>query len=109
MAAASTGAACSIYASPRAVWNEHRATTRGRDLDITGLDYAQLEKAPALWPWPEGATEGRQRLYDDGVFATADGRARFVDAPYMKPAEERDARFPFALNTGSACATSGTA
>jgi len=88
------------YANAEAVWNEHRETTRGRDLDITGLGYAQLEAAPALWPWPEGASAGKERLYDDGVFATADGRARFVDAPYTKPAEARDARFPFALNTG---------
>ena len=62
--------------------------------------YALLDAAPALWPWPEGASEGRRRLYEDGVFATADGRARFADTPYTKPAEERDARFPFALNTG---------
>jgi assimilatory nitrate reductase catalytic subunit len=88
------------YAGPRAVWNEHRESTRGRDLDITGLSYAQLEQAPALWPWPEGASEGKARLYEDGVFATDDGRARFVDAPYSPPAEARDARFPFALNTG---------
>ena len=88
------------YAHAEGVWNEHRESTRGRDLDITGLRYAQLEKAPALWPWPEGAAEGRQRLYADGVFATADGKARFFDTGYAAPAEPRDARFPFALNTG---------
>ena len=82
------------YPDPRSVWNEHRESTRGRDLDITGLSYAALDAAPALWPWPEGAAEGRQRLYDDGVFATDDGRARFVDAPYAPPAELRDARYP---------------
>jgi len=88
------------YADAESVWNEHRGTTRGRDLDITGLGYAQLESAPALWPWPEGASAGKERLYADGVFATADGRARFFDTAYAVPAETRDARFPFALNTG---------
>ena len=88
------------YPDAESVWNEHRETTRGRDLDITGLDYEKLEAAPALWPFPEGAGEGRARLYEDGVFATADGRARFVDPAYVAPAESRDARFPFALNTG---------
>jgi assimilatory nitrate reductase catalytic subunit len=88
------------YADARAVWNEHRASTRGRDLDITGLSYAQLEQAPAQWPWPEGASAGKARLYEDGVFPTADGRARFADAPFEPLAEPRDARFPFALNTG---------
>ena len=88
------------YPNAESVWNEHRESTRGRDLDITGLSYAKLEVAPALWPFPEGASVARERLYEDGVFATADGRARFVDPPYVPPAEVRDARFPFALNTG---------
>ena len=88
------------YETVESIWNEHRETTRGRDLDITGLDYAQLDVAPAQWPWPEGARQGTERLYVDGRFATADGRARFVDAPYAAPAEARDARFAFALNTG---------
>jgi assimilatory nitrate reductase catalytic subunit len=39
-------------------------------------------------------------LYADGVFPTANGRARFSAAPYKAVAEPRDARFPFALNTG---------
>ena len=88
------------YDKAEAVWNEHRESTRGRDLDITGLDYSRLEAVPAQWPWPQGASEGKKRLYEDGVFATSDGRARFFDTPYAKPAEARDARFPFALNTG---------
>ena len=96
----SDGGSLFDYPDPSSVWNEHRESTRGRDLDITGLSYAALDTAPALWPWPEGAAEGRKRLYADGVFATDDGRARFVDAPYPPPAEVRDARFPFALNTG---------
>jgi assimilatory nitrate reductase catalytic subunit len=88
------------YARAETVWNEHRESTRGRDLDIAGLSYAQLEQAPAFWPWPEGAAEGRRRLYEDGRFATPDGKARFFDTGYAAPAETRDARFPFALNTG---------
>ncbi|WP_418320766.1 molybdopterin-dependent oxidoreductase [Piscinibacter sakaiensis] len=87
-------------ASAEALWNEHRDSTRGRDLDITGLSYAALEQAPAQWPFPEGASAGRERLYQDGCFATPDGRARFVDAAFTPLAEPRDARFPFSLNTG---------
>jgi len=93
---------CSLFdwRNVESVWNEHRESTRGRDLDITGLSYAQLDAAPAQWPWPEGARGGRARLYGDGRFPTADGRARFFDAAWAPPAESRDARFPFALNTG---------
>jgi len=88
------------YANAEAVWNEHRESTRGRDLDITGLDYAALEVAPQQWPFPQGATQGQARLYEDGMFPTADGRASFVDTPYVRTAEQRDVRYPFALNTG---------
>ena len=28
------------WQTPEAIWYEHRETTRGRDLDITGLSYA---------------------------------------------------------------------
>ncbi|RYX97360.1 MAG: nitrate reductase [Comamonadaceae bacterium] len=83
-----------------AIWNEHRESTRGRDLDITGMSYAMLEAAPQQWPLREGDVTGRARLYEDGVFPTADGRARFVNALYKPVAEPREARFPFALTTG---------
>ena len=89
------------YTTPESVWNEHRESTRGRDLDITGLSYAILDsKGPQQWPMPEGATEGRQRLYTDGRFATPDGRARFCAARPLPVREVPDERFPFALNTG---------
>jgi assimilatory nitrate reductase catalytic subunit len=88
------------YETPESVWNEHRETTRGRDLDITGMDYAMLERAPQQWPLPTGASQGRARLYEDGRFATDDGRACFAATAYQPVAEPREARYPFALNTG---------
>ncbi|MDR6537859.1 molybdopterin-dependent oxidoreductase [Variovorax soli] len=88
------------YADAESVWNEHRESTRGRDLDITGMSYAMLEAAPQQWPLREGESAGRARLYEDGVFPTPDGRARFVDVAYKPVAEPRDARHPFSLTTG---------
>jgi assimilatory nitrate reductase catalytic subunit len=89
------------YDAPESIWNEHRETTRGRDLDITGLSYAILEHAgPQQWPMPAGATRGAVRLYEDGRFPTVDGRARFSAAAQRPPAEKRDAHYPFALTTG---------
>jgi assimilatory nitrate reductase catalytic subunit len=87
------------YDTPEAIWNEHRESTRGRDLDITGLSYGELERAPQHWPSPEGQAP-RARLYEDGRFPTADGRARFADVAYAPLAEPRDARYPFSLTTG---------
>src|SRR3989344_4554822 len=83
------------------VWNEHRESTRGRDLDITGLSWGMLESAgPQQWPLPEGSTTGKARLYEDGVFPTADGRARFAAHAWQPTAEQRESRYPFSLTTG---------
>jgi assimilatory nitrate reductase catalytic subunit len=88
------------YQNPESIWLEHRETTRGRDLDITGLSYPLLEQSPQQWPFPEGASTGRARLYEDGIFPTADGKARFADVRYQPLAEPRESRYPFSLTTG---------
>ena len=89
------------YDTPESVWNEHRESTRGRDLDITGLSYQLLETlGPQQWPMPEGAKQGQPRLYEDGRFPTASGRAKFAALRYEPVAEQRDQRFPFSFNTG---------
>lgn len=88
------------YTSPEEIWKEHRESTRGRDLDITGLSYMHLDQRPEQWPLREGATHGQARLYEDGLFATANGHAKFASLPYVSTAEVRESRFPFSLNTG---------
>ncbi|MBU6272640.1 MAG: molybdopterin-dependent oxidoreductase [Betaproteobacteria bacterium] len=87
------------WEGPEAVWCEHRETTRGRDLDITGLSWTTLAQ-PQQWPFPTGSREGAARLYTDGRFATPDGRARFTAPAWRPTAEARDARFPVSLTTG---------
>ena len=103
----------------QAVWNEHRESTRGRDLDITGLSWTLLESAgPQQWPCPADLTDsgnddnsattlptrtrdiGKARLYEDGIFPTADGRARFAAHAWQPTAEQRESRYPFSLTTG---------
>ncbi|HZP87159.1 MAG TPA: molybdopterin-dependent oxidoreductase [Burkholderiales bacterium] len=89
------------YERPEQIFNEHRESTRGRDLDITGLSYALLEtRGPQQWPFPDGASVGKAWLYEDRCFATADGRARFTATPYLAPAEEPDSEYPLRLTTG---------
>src|SRR5207253_3034307 len=89
------------YGSAEAIWNEHRESTRGRDLDITGLSYQILDiDGPQQWPYPQGARSGVARLFSDGVFPAADGRARFADVAFKPLAEPRDVRYPFSLLTG---------
>ncbi|HRM00741.1 MAG TPA: molybdopterin-dependent oxidoreductase, partial [Acidovorax sp.] len=89
------------YDDAETIWNEHRESTRGRDLDITGLSWALLESlGPQQWPLPQGAATGKARLYEDGIFPTPDGRARFAAHAWQPLAEPRESRYPFSLTTG---------
>jgi len=98
------------YNSAEQVWEEHRESTRGRDLDITGLSYALLDShGPQQWPaqmtdvparLAAGSPLGKARLYEDGVFPTSDGRARFAAVAWQPLAEARVSAYPFSLNTG---------
>lgn len=89
------------FASPAVLFDEYKALTAGRDLDLSGLSHALLDRlGPQQWPFPAGARAGTPRLYGDGVFPTASGRARFVADAYRAPQEKREARYPLTLNTG---------
>ncbi|WP_442953513.1 nitrate reductase [Paraburkholderia sp. SOS3] len=89
------------FETTEAVFDEHRALTAGRDLDIGGISYALLDaQGPQQWPFPPGHAAGDARRYTDGRFATADGRARFHATRYLPVADEVNARFPFRLTTG---------
>ena len=92
------------YRTPEEIFNEHRETTRGRDLDITGLSYALLERdGPQQWPYPRWRDEPAAHASTrDGVFPTPSGRARFVATEYAPPAEAPDADYPISLTTGPA-------
>jgi assimilatory nitrate reductase catalytic subunit len=88
------------YPTPESVWLEHRESTRDRDLDITGMSYALLEATPLQWPMREGESVGKERLYENNLFPTANGKANFVNTVYKPVAEPRESRFPFSLTTG---------
>lgn len=88
------------YFHPEQIFREHAETTRGRDLDIAELDYAVLdEQGPQQWPWSRAAG-GAPRLYSDGHFPTASGKAQFVRIDTRVLAENTDARHPLHLNSG---------
>ena len=108
------------FTSTEQIFNEHRETTRGQDLDITGLSYQLLnEQGPQQWPFTanhaaqllplpvregwgeeETVTLSNARLYADGIFQKADGKAQFINATYKPQADKTDARYPLHLLTG---------
>ena len=75
-----------------------------RLFDIGGLaglgaaEYDELE--PTQWPVCSKNDTPTARLFQDGRFAHADGRARLVPVHQRAPAHATNETYPFVLNTG---------
>jgi assimilatory nitrate reductase catalytic subunit len=99
------------WTSPQAVFQILKQLSANTPCDFTGIDdYRHLDSAGGIqWPWPLAATESHdatkapnreRRLFENGRFFHADGKARFIfDQPRELP-EKPDAEFPFVLLTG---------
>ncbi|MFZ5496659.1 MAG: molybdopterin oxidoreductase family protein [Verrucomicrobiota bacterium] len=111
------------WSSPAAAFQILKELSRGQPCDFTGIrDHAHIEACGGIqWPFPENSAGADQsppvspsaggarpapmparerRLFADGKFFTADGRAKFLfDEPVPLP-EPPDAAYPFLLNTG---------
>ncbi|MDB5755055.1 MAG: nitrate reductase, partial [Massilia sp.] len=67
---------------------------------LTGMDARQFDDLePVQWPVLARGV-GTSRLFGDGRFARADGKARFVATATRLPAHMPDNEFPMVLNTG---------
>ncbi len=98
------------WSSPEAAFRLLQQLSEGQPCDITGIEgYEMLRREGGVqWPlpknWkPEGAEEKpvqERRLFEDGRFFHADGRAKFLfDEPRPMP-EQTNKDFPMILLTG---------
>ena len=89
------------YTCAAEIFDEFAALTRGTRCDMSGLSHERLRaEGPLQWPCPSPDHGGTARLYTDGRFAHADGRARFVAVEHAEPVETPDAAYPLTLTTG---------
>jgi anaerobic selenocysteine-containing dehydrogenase len=89
------------YTSAAEIFDEFAALTSGTPCDYSGASHARLQRDGALqWPVPTADHSGTPRLYADGRFPTADGRARFVAVEHDDLVEPADPSFPLVLSTG---------
>ncbi|MCW9048473.1 MAG: nitrate reductase [Gammaproteobacteria bacterium] len=85
------------------MFEEMKELSKGehRNLDISGMSYDKIEKNRGLqWPCREGDEKGAQRLYSDGKFPHADGKAKIIPLPFVDNNERPDTEYPFWLNSG---------
>jgi ferredoxin-nitrate reductase len=83
------------------VWEEFRQLTAGRPCDMAGITAERLRRERHVyWPCPSVDHPGSKRRYLDRVFATPDGKARFLSRTHQSPRESVDHEFPFVLTTG---------
>jgi assimilatory nitrate reductase catalytic subunit len=96
------------YEGADAIFREHARLSAyrnsGRRLfdigTLAGLDRAGYEAlSPVRWPLPEGGG-GSARLFGEGGFRHADGKARMLALDPRPPMGAVDAIYPLALNTG---------
>lgn len=83
---------------------ENNAAQGLRDFDISAFaeisqhDYDHLQ--PIQWPVNQTYPHGRARLFDDGQFFTASGKAQFIAIEPRSPVNLPDINYPLILNTG---------
>jgi assimilatory nitrate reductase catalytic subunit len=100
----------SQWTSPQAVFQILKKLSVGKPCDITGIeDYRDLDgKGGIQWPWSaamraqggEAAFSHQRRLFEDGKFFTADGKAKFLFDNPRPVAEPPNEEFPFILLSG---------
>jgi assimilatory nitrate reductase catalytic subunit len=96
------------WTGPKDAFEEWRQVSAGRLCDYSGIDYDMLDRHFAVqWPLTaeqakrlDGATPPTTRLYEDGQFQTADGRAKLFSVEWEPFPEQPTEQFPFVLNTG---------
>lgn len=96
------------WESPEAVFQILKRLSAGMPCDITGIaDYHTLDLAGGIqWPCPAagGGPAPQRRLFADGRFYHADGRARFIFEEPRPTREPAEGDYPFQLLTGRASA-----
>ena len=90
--------------SPEGVFRILKRLSAGRPCDITGIaSYRMLdERGGVQWPFRAGeeSADAERRLFADGKFHHADGRARFIFEHPLPMPEPPTRDYPFVLLTG---------
>lgn len=90
------------YANFGEIYQEYTRTTKGTNIDVTGVSYDLLKQNTVQWPYPAtgGQAKGTARLFEDHLFYTANQRAKIHAVPDENESEQTNEDFPLILLTG---------
>lgn len=89
------------WQGPEDAFEEMRRVSAGRLCDYSGISYKKMDELGGVqWPCNDKYPEGADSLYTDGVFPTADGRAKLLYTASLPLPEPVDDEYPVLLNTG---------
>lgn len=88
------------YSKTEDIFNEHRALTKGTNIDITGVSYDRLKQGSIQWPCPEENHPGTVRLFSDYQFWTPNGKANVYAVEPENQSDPTNDDYPLVLTTG---------
>lgn len=89
------------YTKAEDIFQELTRASAGAPIDYAGISYRKIEENNGIfWPCPTPDHPGTPRLFEGGVFAHPDGKARFHTIEYRPPAEDIDAEYPLFMTSG---------
>jgi len=91
------------WTGPVDAFEEWKRVSAGRLCDYSAMTYEAIETSGGIqWPYRDVAADAAEtrRLYSDGRFETADGRAQLIPTCWEMFPEPPNSAFPFVLNTG---------
>jgi assimilatory nitrate reductase catalytic subunit len=85
----------------RDIYEELRVASRGGIADYYGITWERIEKELGVfWPCPSLDHPGTPRLFADGRFGHADGKAHMQTTDWRDSGDPIDAAYPVFLTTG---------
>ena len=97
------------YQNPRDIFVEHAALSAFKNSGdrlfnigaLSHLSQAEYDGLnPIQWPVTAASPNGTPRLFTEGKFLTASGRAQFISTTPAAPQQSADNEYPLLLNTG---------
>lgn len=89
------------FPSTKEIFDELRRASKGGIADYYGITWERIERELGVfWPCPTVDHPGTPRLFENGNFFHADGKAHFQVVEWRATGDPTDAEYPILLTTG---------